>query len=512
MLTYLAVSHRWNQLTIQESTEKILPNLDELHREIRRIALDLHLRIENLQDAVTNTNTNTNNEDRIDAVKNLRACVHTAATIVSSASTILNADQGCQASVTYGSDFGDCFPSEPSESMLRWISSNTVYESAEDTMRDKVATEMHHSGGWNPAGLGADNLDHQSDSDSDLEVAVIRSLQKHGKEKLTSKNFKAAERLFRNCLSRLSTTQASPEESVRRLEVMELLLETYSQQEKWKEARSVLVDKLSISGLRSHKEDHTVLSDMSTLVEILQRQGNYVEAHLYGRKVLKGYRRLGAQGAEGVEKALVMLVQVCHDDGKVEEEDAYASMLSDILESKEVAVGEEGTKDTAKKAKEDRAKAMIAAAGEAGRKAKLVAVEWMNQDSESVASEAWSRPEGELAAPSPRKNRSTQNKPTQQPKPIAQASHHISKGLVNGVPTQTASAADWSESSSSDKPPKNQHMANEQEISASSAARTSQALGLSLVPSSVDKFIARLKKSYQVSTSSFSKCLTYRRR
>jgi hypothetical protein len=340
LLTYPTVFHRWNQLTIQESTDKILPNLDELHREIRRIALDLHLRIQNLQDAVTNTN----NEDRIDAVKNLRACVHTAATIVSSASTILTANQGYQTSVTNGSDFGDCFPSEPSESMLRWICSNTVCESAED-MQDKVATEMYHSGAWNPAGLGADNIDHQSDSDSDLEIAIIRSLQKHGKEKLTSKNFKAAERLFRNCLSRLSTTQTSPEDSVRRLEVMELLLETYSQQEKWEEARSILIDKLSISGLRSHKEDHTVLSDMSTLVEILQRQGNYVEAHLYGRKVLKGYRRLGAQGAGGAEKALVMLVQICHDDGKVEEEDAYASMLSDFLESKEVAVGEEGTKD-----------------------------------------------------------------------------------------------------------------------------------------------------------------------
>jgi hypothetical protein len=81
---------------------------------------------------------------------------------------------------------------------------------------------------------------------------------------------------------------------------------------------------------------------MSTLVEILQRQGNYVEAHLYGRRVLKGYRRLGVQGAEGVEKTLVILVQICHDDGKVEGEDTYAFMLSDFLENKEVAVGEEG--------------------------------------------------------------------------------------------------------------------------------------------------------------------------
>jgi hypothetical protein len=107
----------------------------------------------------------------------------------------------------------------------------------------------------------------------------------------------------------------------------------------------------------------------------------------------------------------------------------------------------------AKKAKEDRAKAI--AAVEANRKAELAAVEWMNQDSGSVASEAWSGSEGESAAPTPRKNGSTQNKPGQQPKPVAQASHSTSKGLAKAVPVQTASAADWSESSSDDElPPK----------------------------------------------------------
>jgi hypothetical protein len=105
----------------------------------------------------------------------------------------------------------------------------------------------------------------------------------------------------------------------------------------------------------------------------------------------------------------------------------------------------------AKEAKEDKAKAIAAA--EASRKTKLAAVECMNQDSESVASEAWSRSEGESAAPTPRKNHSTQNKPARQPKPIAQASHPISKGPVKAVPVQTASAADRSENSSDDEPP-----------------------------------------------------------
>jgi hypothetical protein len=106
---------------------------------------------------------------------------------------------------------------------------------------------------------------------------------------------------------------------------------------------------------------------------------------------------------------------------------------------------------TAKKAKEDKAKAIAAA--EAKRKAKLAAVEWKNQNGGSVASEAWSGSEGESAVPTPRKNGSTQNKPAHQPKPIAQVSYSISKVPVKAVPVQTASAADWSESSSDDKPP-----------------------------------------------------------
>jgi JmjC domain, hydroxylase/Zinc-finger domain of monoamine-oxidase A repressor R1 len=105
----------------------------------------------------------------------------------------------------------------------------------------------------------------------------------------------------------------------------------------------------------------------------------------------------------------------------------------------------------AKIAKEDRAKAIAAA--EANRKAQLAAVERMNQDDGSVASEAWSGSEGESVAPTPRKNGSTQNKPGQQPQPIARESHSISKGPVKVVPVQTASAADWSESSSDDEPP-----------------------------------------------------------
>jgi hypothetical protein len=108
----------------------------------------------------------------------------------------------------------------------------------------------------------------------------------------------------------------------------------------------------------------------------------------------------------------------------------------------------------ARKTKEEMAKAMAAA--EANRKAKLAAVEWMDQGEGSLASGTWSGSEDETAAPTTRKNDSNQIKQSQQrPHSTAYTSNSMSKGRVKAVPVQTASAADWGESSSEDEPPPN---------------------------------------------------------
>ena len=106
----------------------------------------------------------------------------------------------------------------------------------------------------------------------------------------------------------------------------------------------------------------------------------------------------------------------------------------------------------AQKAKEDKAKAIAAA--EANRKAKLAAVEWMDQDSGSMASETWSESEDESTAPTPRRGDSTQSKSSQQRLPTtAHPSHSMSSDPAKAVPVQTASATDWGGSSSEDEPP-----------------------------------------------------------
>ncbi|KAK3050462.1 hypothetical protein LTR09_008373 [Extremus antarcticus] len=73
-----------NQLSYSKSTEmKVLPSLNELHDDVRRIALDLNQRIESLQATVYTPQ----DQRQVTAMSNLLDCVRSAASTISSAST-----------------------------------------------------------------------------------------------------------------------------------------------------------------------------------------------------------------------------------------------------------------------------------------------------------------------------------------------------------------------------------------------------------------------------------------
>ena len=310
-----------------------MPNLDELHQAIRHMAIDLNDRMAALQDAV---GTNTENppsysadNNQLRVLTNLRNCVQSAASVVSSASTTLATEQPDQVSVTHGSDFGDVFPSEPGESMLRWISSNTVYEFSEQD-RDsgfqgsRSSTKKKHT-----AEVSGSEL---SDSDNELETEILQALLRRGKEKLRLKDYVGAEKLLRNCLTRTSNGSLVSSHRAPKSEIMTLLLDSYLVQEKWNEAQSLLLDKIAIGSRDPSSESGGVLADMLTLVDVLLNKDSYAEALLYARRALKGYRKLGSRGNSGVEKSLNALVHVCHLDENMEDEEvAYSILLSDFL-------------------------------------------------------------------------------------------------------------------------------------------------------------------------------------
>jgi hypothetical protein len=308
-----------------------LPNLDEIYQAIRRLAFDFSDRIASLPTATESKSS----EHQLRSLNNLRNCVKSAASVVSSASTTLGVEHSGRFSVNYGSEFGDCFPSEPSETILRWISSNTVHEFEEDGDTESSFSGQKPASGKSLQQIEEDKGSDQSDSDGELEAEVIQSLLRRGKDKLASREFEAAERHFRNCLTRASSNGSAV--SLHRLlgstsEIMTLLLSTYRHQEKWDEAHTLLIEKIAFESRGSSKANQGVLADMLILVDILLKKCAYAEALLYGRRALKSYRKLGSEGNIGVQDSLRLLCQVCKAAGNRDEEDAYSAILSDILQ------------------------------------------------------------------------------------------------------------------------------------------------------------------------------------
>jgi hypothetical protein len=115
---------------------------------------------------------------------------------------------------------------------------------------------------------------------------------------------------------------------------MTLLVNTYRQQKKWTEAQAILHEKIALGSRNTTGDNSDVLSDTIALVEILLAKMALAEALLYARRALKGYRRMGVSGTAGVEKALQLLIWICHAQGNLDEEEAYTAMLSDFIERK----------------------------------------------------------------------------------------------------------------------------------------------------------------------------------
>jgi hypothetical protein len=268
------------------------------------------------------------------ALKNLSNCIQSAASVVSSASTTLGVEHADHVSVAHSSDFGGLFPSEPGETMLRWMSSNTVYEFEEEPTAEP-SSRQHKVRSDYPRPVEGSPEPEQSDSDTDLEMEIVQALLKRGKEKFQAKDFGAAERLFRNCLTRISSnlSMLSLHHIPRsKTEIMTLLLDVYLAKEKWDEAQSLLLEKIGIGSQDKSSDNGRVLKDILTLIDVLIHKSSYAEAHLYGRRALKGYRKMGLEGVPGVESSLKALMRICHANGNWDEGDAYAEILSDFLQ------------------------------------------------------------------------------------------------------------------------------------------------------------------------------------
>jgi len=113
-----------------------MPTLDELQAMIRRLGKEMNSRIEQLtkRDEPSITESEISNhtlKDQqvlLETTLDLRKCLQSAASVVSSASTVMDHRAGVESSTDYGSDFGDVFPPVSDDSMIHWIESNSIHE------------------------------------------------------------------------------------------------------------------------------------------------------------------------------------------------------------------------------------------------------------------------------------------------------------------------------------------------------------------------------------------------
>jgi tetratricopeptide (TPR) repeat protein len=282
-------------------------------------------------------------EDQIRTLSNMRNCLRSAASVVSSASTTLGQDIRGHES-RYGSDFGDLFPPQHLDMTFDWIAANRIDEFEESNTNP---SGDGRTASTDPFGrIEEAATSDQWDSDEEVETELTQALLKQGKAKLQSKEYEAAERFFEGCLGRLSDAPSASGLSINKmdqglhLDALTHLIIAIRALEKWEDAERLLKRKITLTS-RSSLVDISSLEDTLQLTEVLLEKKDYTEALLYGRRAYKAYKKRGSAGFDGSKQSLALLIKICGATGKSLEADAYSAMLSDLEE-----VAEETESDT----------------------------------------------------------------------------------------------------------------------------------------------------------------------
>jgi hypothetical protein len=287
------------------------------------MARDLNTKIQLLADATAVQEKQTTDDRQLLHISNLRECVRSAATVVSSASTILIVEGADQFS-TCDSNFHDLLEPEVNETMQRWISSNTVYEYNEAVEMGPISKDTSQS---------TNTFNSISDSDSDLEAELTKALLQTARIKIVAGDTSGATRYLRLYLSKLPKGyQQTQNDKAKRLAVLEELFALYidsgSAANDTNAAKSTLLQIISLREQNPGDQNALISRDYSNMSELLLSQREFVEAELYGRRALKNYRKSGFAGNEQVRETLDLLVRISVAGGRSDEADTYSALLA----------------------------------------------------------------------------------------------------------------------------------------------------------------------------------------
>ncbi|KAL9079185.1 MAG: hypothetical protein Q9157_001936 [Trypethelium eluteriae] len=301
----------WTQVSQKQTTDLILPSVNNLHEEVRRVATILNKRIETLHNMiasqapkVSQRDSQWQDESQMVAMCILRDCIHSAVTVVSSASSKLGSDPGARASMPAAdSDLGDLFPRRSMVMLQRYIDSVTGQEDGHGSS----LPEMRSLASVPP--FESEPVDYP-DSDDDTWRRKSRPI-------VVSDKFVESRSL--------------------EIQAMELLVSIYCNNSQWGDAQSMLMKKMAVKERFCSKDDSSLIADVLLLARVLLANHGYVEAFPHARRALKAFRKIGH--AEGCSESLHVLVCICRSDNREDEAEAYEALLTELYQDDTVSVG-----------------------------------------------------------------------------------------------------------------------------------------------------------------------------
>ena len=324
----------WNQVSHHESTDKILPGLDDLTRSIRDLAIDMKEQIASLRTMVQSSSS----RGQLQTLDRMKQCVQTAADLVSSTSTTLGlADR---ATVVAPSELGDIFGSRTHELVMRWM---------EDGLQEWEDTDAPSANGPSTVEpILSPRETEDSDSDCEIEVELIQAQLKKGIAERKLNRASKSIQCFERALARLRRHEEGFNSSELHIRILEELSGVYVDQEDWTKAKPVALECLQLLS-RKQTRKHTgsasrdgplyekYMTQALMLGKVCLNLGDPIHARIYAKKAIKGFRRLGGSGkpSNNLVSAIKVMIDACQAANDAEEGDAYKLMLDDLLSAHE---------------------------------------------------------------------------------------------------------------------------------------------------------------------------------
>lgn len=315
----------WNQVSHHESTDKILPGLDDLSRSIRDLAIDLNVQMASLRTTVESTHP----QSQLQTLDRMKSCVQTSADVVSSASTTLRLDD--RATVVAPSELGDIFGSRIHESVMRWMDDDL--EGGQHEGPDASRPSPYESVTYIPAMSSLTLAD--SDSDGEIERELIEAHLKRGREERKRERMPESIRYLERALARVRRYEQRFVSTDLKIDVLEELLAAYLDDTDLNKAKDVALERLQLlsrSYTTSGQDDseNKYLVQALLLGNIFSQLGDPTQARIYAKKCIKGYRKVGKTGRPDLLRSIALMVSACRAAGDGDEGDAYKLMLDDL--------------------------------------------------------------------------------------------------------------------------------------------------------------------------------------